>query len=138
MTAELGDAKYAKLIRAEKGAGSDSGSVALLWMKRTIQFVDGLMRILVADMKATLPDAARKSYAGNLSLCHNFITRNLFDTGLRFAPARKVFYGNLGCGKDFARAEAGIREMVDAVDPVLKHLISLCKVHSLETYIKKE
>lgn len=136
---ELDDAKYAKLIRAEKGAGCDSGCVALLWMKRTVQFVDGLLRNLLADTGATLPDASRKSYAANLGLCHNFITRGIFDAGLRFAPARESFYRNLGCGGDSGKAEKAekaIGEMVEAVGPVLENLVFLLKVHNFETYVK--
>lgn len=136
LAAEMSDAKFAKDIRAERGDGASSGAVALLWMKRTVQFVDGLLRRLLASPTASLADAARASYAVNLSLCHNFVTRGVFDTGLRFAPARDVFYANLGCRGDEAKARAGLQEMVDAVRPVLESVEEVLARHELETYIK--
>jgi hypothetical protein len=136
LKSEMADASYARLIRAEKGAGCDSGTVAMLWMKRTMQFVHGLMGNLLADPAASLADASRKSYAGSLSLCHPWVTRGVFDTGLRFAPARKAFYSSLGGGNDPTKVESAIRDFVAAMDPPLEHLTALYRANSLEKYVK--
>lgn len=133
---ELSDSDYAKLIRSEKGKGCDSGTVATLWMKRTIQFVSGMMQSLLADPDSTLADAARKSYAETLSLAHPWVTRRLFDTALRFAPARATFYKDLGGGSNRHLIESAIQECFDAMGPVLTNLIDLYKKDDLETLVK--
>jgi hypothetical protein len=135
LKAELGDKSYSALIKTESGRGRNSGSVAILWMKRTLQFVIGLIHQLLADPTKSLSDASRKSYAATLKKCHPFITRNIFDTGLRFVPARKVFYANIVGGQDDAKAEAGLAEFVDASAPLMDCLVFSYKQNQLETII---
>lgn len=136
LSSELSDSASAQLIRAEKGIGSDSGTVATLWMKRTMQFVNGLMRNLLADSGCSLADAARKSYGENLGLAHPWVTRRLFDAGLRFAPARTTFYKDLGGGSDRTKIEKAIQNCFASMEPVLTNLLALYQRHELELYIK--
>lgn len=133
---ELSDSDYAKLIRSEKGEGCDSGTVATLWMKRTIQFVSGMMQFLLADPESTLADAARKSYAETLGLAHPWVTRRVFDTALRFAPARATFYKDLGGGSDRALIESAIQECFDAMEPVIANLAAVYRKNELELLVK--
>lgn len=136
VNSELSDSAYEKLIRAEKGKGCDSGTVATLWMKRTIQFVSAMMHNLLADAGSSLADAARKSYGETLGLAHPWVTRRLFDTALRFAPARAAFYKDLGGGSNRALTESAIQECFDAMKPVLENLVALYKRTELEEMIK--
>lgn len=137
LTAETNDRKLAKLIRSESGVGSDTGTVALLWMKRTMQFVLGLMQALMADTNVSLSSASRKSYAATLRHCHNFVTKGLFDTGLRFAPSRESFYRNLaGVDADVGRVEKGMEEFLGVFEPIVGGIVSMYKEMGLELYIK--
>lgn len=136
LDAELADAKLATLIKAESGVGCDTGTVALLWMKRTMQFVCGMLATLVAEPATTLSTASRRSYASSLKLCHNFITRGVFDTGLRFAPARDAFYRNLAGGGDVSRVNAALAEFVTVFEPQLDGIVIMYKEKALEPYIK--
>jgi hypothetical protein len=133
---ELSDGAYEKLIRAEKGAGCESGAVATLWMKRTMQFVHSLLRNLLSDPECSLADAARKSYGENLGLAHPWVTRRVFDTGLRFAPARNTFYNDIGGGEDFTTVEGAMKECVETMGPLLSNLVALFAQLNLETCIK--
>lgn len=135
VNAELAEETYAKLIRKETGAGCDSGTVAVLWMKRTVQFVCGIIAGLLHDRTISLADASRASYAKTLRNCHNFVTRGVFDTGLRFAPTRDVFYKNLAGEGNAAKVNDGLRDFIDASSPALDVLIRLFKNNGLETYI---
>lgn len=134
---EAKDPKLKKLIKSESGAGAESGTVALLWMKRTMQFVIGLLQQLVDDIKVTLSSASRKSYAASLKYCHNFITRGVFDTGLRFAPTRESFYKNLAGGSgDTSRVTPALAEFLGVFQPQLEGVVAMYKTKNLEPYIK--
>lgn len=135
----MSDKKLQKLIKSESGVGSDTGTVALLWMKRTMQFVLGLLKALVTDASISLSSASRKSYAATLRYCHNFVTRGVFDTGLRFAPSRESFYKNLaggGAGADVGEVERALEEFLGVFEPVVEGIVGLYKEMGLEPYIK--
>lgn len=137
LTAETNDKKLIKLIRSESGVGSDTGTVALLWMKRTMQFVLGLLQALVADANVSLSSASRKSYAATLRYCHNFVTRGVFDTGLRFAPSRESFYKNLAGGDaEVGRVETAMEEFLSVFEPIVGGIVRMYKEMGLELYIK--
>lgn len=135
LKSELADKAYAKQIRAESGAGRDSGTVALLWMKRVMQLIHGLLQNLLGDASVSLADASRRSYACNLRLCHPWITRNLFDAGLRFAPAREKFYQNLGGAGEEQKVEAALKECLDAMTPLVQNITAMYSARDLEPYI---
>lgn len=133
---ENSDPKLAKLIKKEQGIGCETGTVALLWMKRTMQFVIGLLRMLVLDDAVSLSSASRKSYSETLRYCHNILTRGVFDTGLRFAPSRESFYSNLAGGGDTSRVSESMKEFLDVLDPLLAGIVAMYKEKGLEPYIK--
>ncbi|CAN8072876.1 unnamed protein product [Agarophyton chilense] len=135
--AECSDPKLKKLIVKESGEGSETATVGLLWMKRTMQFVIGLLRYLVQDSSISLSNASRKSYSESLRYCHNFVTRGVFDTGLRFAPSRESFYKNLAGGaEDVSIVDAPMKEFLNVFDPQLDGIVAMYKEKNLETYIK--
>ncbi|KAI0561050.1 Glycolipid transfer protein [Gracilaria domingensis] len=135
--AECADPKLKKLILKETGQGPETATVGLLWMKRTMQFVIGLLRYLVQDASISLSSASRKSYSETLRYCHNFITRGVFDTGLRFAPTRESFYKNLAGGaEDISKVNAPMKEFLEVFDPQLDSIIAMYKEKGLEPYIK--
>lgn len=129
------DPKLKKLIAKESGAGANSGTVAVLWMKRMMQFILGLLDMLVKDKEITLAVASRKSYAKSLSLCHGFVTRKVFDTGLRFAPTRESFYANLAAGGEVAGVEAKMEEFLQVAQKMMGGIIAVYKERGLEKAI---
>ena len=100
-----------------------------------MQFVLGLLKILVEDDSTSLSSASRKSYANTLRHCHNLLTRGVFDTGLRFAPSKESFYNNLG-GGDLQAVDGGLREFFTVLTPLLDGIVDVYKERGLETYIK--
>lgn len=133
---ETKDPKMLKLIKNESGVGGETGTVALLWMKRMMQFVCGLLKAIVTDSAISLSSASRKSYSSTLRHCHNFITRGAFDTGLRFAPSRETFYKNLSGGEDVARVGTALAQFLTIFEPQLNGIVTMYKAKSLEPYIK--
>eukprot|EP00177_Eucheuma_denticulatum_P003420 GFKZ01006183.1.p2 GENE.GFKZ01006183.1~~GFKZ01006183.1.p2 ORF type:complete len:226 (+),score=45.05 GFKZ01006183.1:2061-2738(+) len=137
MNEEAKDPKLLKLIKNEKGAGCESGTVAMLWMKRMMQFVLGLLKAIVADAKVTLSSASRASYAATLRHCHWLVTRNVFDAGLRFAPSRETFYKNLAGGvDDVGGVERAMVEFLEVFEPTVGGMVDMYKEHGLEPHIK--
>lgn len=133
---EMNDPALAKLIKKETGDGSNSGTVALLWMKRTMQFIAGLLRVLIDDASASLSSASRQSYAKSLKLCHNFFMRSAFDAGLRFAPTRETFYTNLTGDSDVQKVESAMRDFVAVFQPQVEAFAAFYLEQNLEPYIK--
>lgn len=133
---EISDPKLLKLIKKESGIGQSAGTVALLWLKRMMQFVGGLLQLLVLDPAINLSSASRKSYSKSLSYCHNFVTRGIFDTGLRFAPTREVFYANLAGGAPLEEVTKGMQEYLSVFKPLLDGIVALYLEKGLEPYIK--
>lgn len=137
MNEEAKEPKLLKLIKNESGVGRESGTVAMLWMKRMMQFVLGLLKAIVGDGKVTLSSASRNSYAATLRHCHGFVTRNVFDTGLRFAPGRETFYRNLAGGvDDVGGVDGAMAEFLEVFEPTVGGLVDMYKEHGLEPCIK--
>jgi Glycolipid transfer protein (GLTP) len=135
LTAEMADPADEALIRKGAGRGRDSGAIALLWIKRVVQFVSSLVRVLLDKPEVTLADASRQAYASTLSLCHNFILRGVFDTGLRFAPARSVFYENIAGRGNTGTVDGGLRDFLVAADSVFAPIVELYRSNRLEQTI---
>lgn len=133
---EMADATLLKLIKKESGKGQDSATVALLWMKRTMQFVLGLLDLLVDDKNISLSHASRQSYADSLKHCHNFITRNVFDAGLRFAPTKITFYKNLTGDDDVDKVTQAISQFVVVFKPQVEAIVKFYHDIDLEPFIK--
>lgn len=133
---EMEDAAYLKMIKKEVGKGQNSATVALLWMKRTMQFILGLLIGLVDDRDVTLSAASRKSYATSLKFCHNFITRNIFDTGLRFAPTKLTFYKNLTGDDNVDKVTDAISDFVVVFKPQVDAIVKFYLQKGLEPFIK--
>jgi len=122
-------------MKKESGAGNETGTVGLLWMKRMMQFVTGMLEHLMADPASTLSGASRASYAKTLRYCHNFVTRGVFDTGLRFVPAREAFFKNLGHGAPPEKVDEALKEFITIFSPMLKSIDSMYKKRELEPLI---
>lgn len=114
----------------------NSGTLALLWMKRTMQFIAGLLHILTEDAAVSLASASRQSYSKTLRHCHNFVTRCAFDAGLRFAPNKATFYKNLTGDSDMQKVDEAMRDFVSVFKPQVDAIASLFHQHNLEPYIK--
>lgn len=114
----------------------NSGTLALLWMKRTMQFIAGLLYILTEDTAVSLASASRQSYSKTLRHCHNFVTRCAFDAALRFAPNKATFYKNLTGDSDMHKVDEAMRDFVGVFKPQVDAIVSLFHQYNLEPHIK--
>lgn len=73
--AELGAAKGAAAASVE-----GSTCLAILWLKRALLLVEGMLEALVADAKAELADCVNKGYEKGLKMHHNMIMKGVFNT----------------------------------------------------------
>lgn len=94
-------------VRADR----ESGTVGLLWAKRSIDFV-----VMYLDLLSTRPDldagsCAQQTYDKVLAPYHGWLTSTFVSTVMGFAPAREDVYAKLGLDK-LPDANAAAREFV--------------------------
>ena len=68
--------------KGDAAAASVEGStcLAILWLKRALLLVEGMLEALVADAKAELADCVNKGYEKGLKMHHNMIMKGVFNT----------------------------------------------------------
>lgn len=71
-----------------------SAVMALLWIRRTLQFLAELMRQLL-DGKGTVTHLAREAYAVELERYHGWLLRNTFAVALSAMPSREEIFARL-------------------------------------------
>ena len=91
--------------KGDAAAASVEGStcLAILWLKRALLLVEGMLEALVADAKAELADCVNKGYEKGLKMHHNMIMKGVFNTAYHAIPYRADFTKALG---DPAKVEA--------------------------------
>lgn len=91
------------LLEAEKASGvhrpgpilaDPSAAMALLWMRRTIQYYIGVMRG-ATDTSNTLPSKCRAAYASILEPFHGWLLKQTFNMVLSAVPSRDEFIARL-------------------------------------------
>jgi len=94
---------------------NSSCTKGLLWLKRAMQFVVCLLRLLQADESASLSSAANQAYNEVLQPYHGWITTGIFTVALKIVPSREDFYQNLGTSEKFGEEMNAFIEQFDVV-----------------------
>lgn len=130
---------YVVIKEIETGVDSNekSGTIALLWIKRVMEFVHEIILGLVEDSDVELRIAARTAYGKTLRFCHGFAIRALFETGILLSPTRAVFYRNLmgGVVGEKDKVQKDFKEFLQVLDPVLQLIVSFYQERNLEKFI---
>ena len=121
------------LLEAEKSTGAHkpggvladpSAAIALLWMRRTLQFNCALLDRLCSSGTLTMAEAAREAYAKELEHYHNWLLRNTFNMALNAMPRREEFFARLaprvlGAARRERLCVAEIRECVGHMQVII-------------------
>lgn len=113
---------------------SFSATVALLWLKRGLEFLCEFCRQLVADSEAErhnthLAPYIDTAYERSLRRYHNMLLRGLFYVVARIMPNQKDFLKTLANGKDSMDKEV-IKEMNDFVQRISPNLIIINQLYT--------
>ena len=101
------------LLEWEKGTGvhrpggvlaDPSAAIAMLWMRRTLQFLGALLRRLAEEPTAPMGSLARSAYAQELERYHGWILRKTLSVGFGAMPGRTELLGRLAPGAESAGA----------------------------------
>ena len=83
-------------VEKNEHTGNSGCTKGLLWLKRAMQFLVELLRILHQDKDASVSDAANAAYEKVLKPYHGWITSGVFWGALKLVPSRETLYANLG------------------------------------------
>jgi len=86
---------------------SSSGTEALLWLKRTLQFILRLLFRIAHEPSETLSlsQSALEAYDSTLRSCHNWILVQMFHGALLCLPSRERFFSSLGPSEPSVRTD---------------------------------
>ena len=92
------------LLEAERASGihkaggvlaDPSAAIALVWMRRSLEFQNGVLDGMHSDRASVLSNVAREAYKTHLEGFHNFWLKNTFRAGLSAMPGREDFVQRL-------------------------------------------
>ncbi|KAK3082911.1 hypothetical protein FSP39_008873 [Pinctada imbricata] len=118
---------------------SSSATVALLWMKRSLEFIKEFLAEMYKG-EQDLSTAASNSYSRSLKPFHGWVVRGVFAVAVKALPYRNVFLSMLGVegdeseGSDFMQClMSDMENYITALDVVIKILNDFYRLHSLES-----
>ena len=117
--------------KGDAAAASVEGStcLAILWLKRALLLVEGMLEALVADAKAELADCVNKGYEKGLKMHHNMIMKGVFNTAYHAIPYRADFTKALG---DPAKVEADMPAVWKTFAAIMTPLDAFLKETKIE------
>ena len=114
------------LLEAERATGihqpggvlaDPSAAIALVWLRRSLAFQNGVLEALHADRHGLVSHLARESYKTHLEQFHNFWLKNTFRAGLSAMPKREDFLQRLSPNvSDDDRERVVYEEMAELVE----------------------
>lgn len=117
---------------------SSSATVALLWMKRGLEFIREIFREML-DGQPDLGLAVNNAYSRTLKPFHGWVVRGVFAVAVKALPYKSVFVtqlnapGHTGEGSLFMQSlMADLESYCTALDEVIQILKDFYKSHSLD------
>jgi hypothetical protein len=106
-----------------------SGTVALIWAKRSVQFVVMYLELLGANPEITASECAQTTYEKVLAPYHGWLTSKFVATVMGLAPDREDIYTKLGLHVEPLLA---INEFVATANPVMAEIQRLLDEHDCD------
>ncbi|KAK3577185.1 hypothetical protein CHS0354_037525 [Potamilus streckersoni] len=124
-------------IKAKQHQNPNSATVALLWMKRGLQFVSIFMQELVKG-EQDLGTAVSKAYTGSLKPYHGWVVRGVFAVAVKALPYRSTFLSLLKDqnGKEIEDEELFLQSLLSDMDAYVTAMDVLIKI--LSDFYKKQ
>ncbi|CAH8856677.1 unnamed protein product [Trichobilharzia szidati] len=125
-----------ELLTNEINRDDSSGSIGLLWLKRTLQFVICLLHHFSRSKSNELMrDIIVRAYDETLKNYHNRLMSHVFRFVLRAVPKRSVFIKKLGMDQDdcelLVLREAG--EFAAQIEPHIQSLNQMLILFNIES-----
>mmetsp|Transcript_36904 Transcript_36904/g.104144 ORF Transcript_36904/g.104144 Transcript_36904/m.104144 type:complete len:175 (-) Transcript_36904:109-633(-) len=99
-------------------AGSKSVTKGVLWLKRAMQFIIGVINKLVGDPAMSVAQAASAAYKEGLSKYHGMIVGGAFSIALNVVPSREGFLAKL----ESDDIDRDMRQLVELTTPILSEV----------------
>mmetsp|Transcript_10296 Transcript_10296/g.31481 ORF Transcript_10296/g.31481 Transcript_10296/m.31481 type:complete len:373 (-) Transcript_10296:249-1367(-) len=114
----------------------ESGREALLWLKRTLQFVRRMLLYCHELPDKSLSDAVTRAYKEALAPCHNWAVRPIFGVCLKAMPNRKTFLERLS--KSEMESLMGIKKFLEHSNPVISTIVTFFNELKIEDRVRLE
>jgi hypothetical protein len=113
-------------VQNKEHTSNSSCTKGLLWLKRAMQFLVQLLRVLHQDKEASVSTAASAAYEKVLQPYHGWITSGVFTVALKIVPSRQGLFEKLGESDNLEQEMGDFVEEFDAVlSKVHNYLVSI-------------
>lgn len=106
------------MVLAEKDSKKKTGTQALLWLSRGLQFTAEAMQEAVDKPDEELTTAFTNAYGRTLSQYHSMFVRPVFKLAMKACPYRKELWEKLG--KDQDKVNAQLKAWLEALEKIVK------------------
>mmetsp|Transcript_5682 Transcript_5682/g.10875 ORF Transcript_5682/g.10875 Transcript_5682/m.10875 type:complete len:199 (-) Transcript_5682:304-900(-) len=113
---------------AKKHTAKEAASLALLWLKRALQFIFVLLEKTTGGKDAN--KAAKEAYEVTLMQYHGFMVKKTFQMGLMAAPSTATMLGCLG--QDPTTVHADMKKFVDLSKPHMAKIDAFLRSEGLD------
>lgn len=110
------------VLEEAKDGGKKTGTQALLWLSRGLQFTEAAMRETLDHPEKEMTETFTTAYKGTLIKYHSMFVRPIFKLAMKACPYRKDFFAKLG--KDQEKVSEQIREWVTALAGIVKIIMN--------------
>ncbi|KAK4470142.1 hypothetical protein MN116_005725 [Schistosoma mekongi] len=113
------------LLANERNHDDSSGSIGLLWLKRTFEFINCFLHYFsISKSNELMSDIITRAYNETLTRHHNILMRHAFRFVLRVVPKRSVFIKKLGFeqGDNELIVLQEAEKFTNTIEPYLKSL----------------
>jgi len=120
------DATLFSMIEAEaKPTKEGCTGLALLWLKRALYLVEGIMAEFCKDAEAKFKDVVNAAYASSLKKYHGMVIKGVFSAAMAMCPSRESFLESLGVDNATAienmnKIRPHFKLILDNIDEYLK------------------
>lgn len=118
-------------VQSQQQGSSQSATLAVLWLKRAMEFVVSLLLRLCGDESLSLSTAANDAYNNTLYQYHNWVTASAFFVVLKMVPTREAFFEKFDMPTPVAIAQ--IKVCIEQISPMLAAVGQHLLHHGLDT-----
>ncbi|XP_077995698.1 glycolipid transfer protein-like isoform X1 [Glandiceps talaboti] len=117
-------------IESKTAFRKNSATDALVWLKRTLEFIRGFIHNMVAGDESF--KGARLSYEANLKPYHSFLVHGVFSLVMRAMPYRKDIIKLLGQEADEETVLADTKDFMKLFDENIDAVIEIYKARDID------
>lgn len=111
----------------KKATKEGSTALALLWLKRALMLIEGMLGAMLTSESMPLSDCVQVGYDKGLKMHHNFVMKGTFAVAVKAAPDRTKFMEQLAIGSTPEAVMTGLAKVyskftttVGSIDTFLK------------------